>query len=80
MFRRQRLGCEFHWVLLDERIIPIGIAISYVSYGSFSRKRLPTAGVGFTIVGFIFRLAGAWLIVGGCFPWLFVFSIALGGR
>jgi hypothetical protein len=61
-------------------ILPIGIAISFVGFGPLSRRKNPTASTAFLTAGLIFRLAGAVLIAWGAFYWIFVFSMAFGGR
>jgi hypothetical protein len=59
-------------------LIPLlGIAVTYIGYGPFSRKKNPTAGVGFAVIGFLFRLAGPLLIVWGILLWLFVISMSM---
>jgi len=42
-------------------IIVLGIALIYLGYGPLSRKKNPTAGVAFVIVGFLCRVAGPML-------------------
>jgi hypothetical protein len=72
---------ETRTTMVNLILIPlIGIGISCVGYGPLSMKRNPAAGVCFAIVGFLFRLFGPLLIVWGLFFWLFVFSMAFGGR
>ncbi|MGA2256139.1 MAG: hypothetical protein ABSG53_15940 [Thermoguttaceae bacterium] len=40
----------------------IGIVVTCIGYGLLSRKKNPTAGVGYTTLGFLFRVAGPLLI------------------
>ena len=54
----------------------LGIAVTYIGYGPFSWKRNPTAGVGFVLVGFLFRLTGPLLLVLASIWWLFVISMS----
>jgi len=57
-------------------LIPvIGIVVTCVGYGPLSRKKNPEADVGFTILGFLFRLAGPLLIFSGALFWLFAWSM-----
>jgi len=67
-------------ILIPLLISPIGIGISCLGFGPLSRKKNPTASVAFQIVGFVFRLVGALLIVLGSFFWIFALSMAFGGR
>jgi hypothetical protein len=58
-------------------LIPLlGIAVTYIGYGPFSLKKNPTAGVGFAVIGFLFRLAGPLLLVWATLLWLFVISMS----
>lgn len=58
-------------------LIPvIGVLLAYVGYGLFSRKKKPTAGVGYSILGFLLRVAGPLLILFGALFWVFVWSMA----
>jgi hypothetical protein len=54
----------------------LGIAVTYIGYGPFSRKRNPTAGTAWTTAGFLFRLAGPLLILWAISRWLFVISMS----
>jgi hypothetical protein len=59
-------------------LIPLlGIAVTYIGYGPFSRKKNPTAGVGFTVFGYLLRLAGPLLLVWAGLLWLFVISMTM---
>jgi hypothetical protein len=60
-------------------ILPIGIVITCIGYGPLSRKKNPTAGGFFIIVGFLFRVIGPLLIVWGAFFWVFLWSMAFDG-
>ena len=53
----------------------IGIVVTCIGYGLLSRKKSPTAGVGYTILGFLFRVAGPLLIVLAALFWIFVWSM-----
>jgi len=53
----------------------IGMSFCFVGYGPLSLKKNPTAGDGFAVVGFLFRLAGLLLVIlgimlmGAVLPW-----------
>ena len=67
--------------MVNLALIPlIGFSFIFFGYGPLSLKKHPTAGVGFAAVGFLFRLVGPLRIVWSLFFWLFVFSMAFGGR
>ena len=67
-------------ILMPLLISPVGIGICCLGYGPLSTKNNPTASVAFQIVGLVFRLVGALLIVLGAFFWIFALSMAFGGR
>ena len=46
-------------------IVLIGLGFCFVGYGPLSLKKNPTAGDGFAVVGFLFRLAGLLLLIFG---------------
>jgi hypothetical protein len=56
-------------------ILRLSIAVTYIGYGPFSRKKKPAAGVGVVVVGFLFRLAGPLLLVWDDQLRLFVISM-----
>ena len=43
-------------------ILLLGVAVTYIGYGPFSKRKNPTAGVGFAATGFLLRLAGPLLL------------------
>jgi hypothetical protein len=62
---------------LDLILIPLlGIAVTYIGFGPFSRKKNPKALVGFAAVGFLCRLAGPLLLLWAILLWLFVNSMS----
>jgi Na+/melibiose symporter-like transporter len=54
----------------------LGIALTCIGYGPFSMKKNPSAGVGFAVIGFMFRLAGPLLLVAAILMGLFAFSMS----
>ena len=66
-----------HWLIINNPIMSLvlGISLSYLSYGPLSSKNNPKAGDFVVVVGFLFRLAGALLLVWAAFLWIFIFSM-----
>jgi hypothetical protein len=54
----------------------LGVAVTYIGYGPFSLKKKPTPGVGFAVIGFVFRLSGPLLLVWAVLLWLFMISMS----
>jgi hypothetical protein len=66
----------FHGLITNPiLILVLGIGLSYLGFGAFSKKKNPTAGASVAVFGFLFRLAGSLLLVWGVILCLFVISM-----
>lgn len=58
----------------------LGMVAMVIGYGPLSLKKHPTAGVGFVVAGFVFRLAGLLVFAGYALLFLYVLISHITGR
>ncbi len=58
-------------------ILVLGSGLSYLGWGPLSARKNPSAGVGFVVFGFLFRLAGGLLLVREALLLLFMISMTM---